>query len=599
MKRRHDIPFGAEFLGEGETRFSLWASAAETVELLLEAEALSMQRDEDGVFVLTTEAVPGARYRYRIDGKMEVPDPASRHQPEDIHGPSVVVDPASFDWKDEGWRGRPWEENVLYELHVGAFSPEGTFAGVRERLGYLADLGVTAIELMPLSDFPGGRNWGYDGVLHFAPDSSYGTPEDLKELVQAAHEGGISVFLDVVYNHFGPEGNYLPVYAPSFFTDRHETPWGAGINFDGEGSSHVREFFIHNALYWLEEFHVDGLRLDAVHAILDDSEEHFLAELARRIKDGPGRDRHIHLVLENEENQGSLLRGPEGYTAQWNDDIHHALHVALTGEDSSYYGDFADAPVGRLGRCLAEGFAYQGEPSRHRGNRRGEPSGDLSPGSFVAFLQNHDQVGNRAFGDRITDLASPEAVRAAVSIYLLSPQVPMLFMGEEWAASTPFLFFCDFEPDLAPLVTQGRREEFAKFPEFSDPEVRDRIPDPGDEETFSASKLDWESREEPEHRRWLDLYKNLLRLRRQEITPRLPGTGGGEALCRPVGERGLRVQWPLGDGSLLTLLANLGAESLGGFEGPPGDLLYATEGAAKTEREMPAWSVAWYLRSAG
>ena len=599
MKRRHDIPFGAEFLGEGETRFSLWASAAETVDLLLDGEALSMQRDEAGVFVLTTEAAPGARYRYRIDGEMEVSDPASRHQPEDIHGPSVVVDPASFDWKDEGWRGRPWEENVLYELHVGAFSPEGTFAGVTERLGYLADLGVTAIELMPLSDFPGGRNWGYDGVLPFAPDFSYGTPEDLKELVQAAHEGGVSVFLDVVYNHFGPEGNYLPVYAPSFFTDRHETPWGAGINFDGEGSRHVREFFVHNALYWLEEFHIDGLRLDAVHAILDDSEEHFLAELARRVKEGPGRDRHIHLVLENEENQASLLRGPEGYTAQWNDDIHHALHVALTGEDSSYYGDFADAPVGRLGRCLAEGFAYQGEPSRHRGNRRGEPSGDLSPGSFVAFLQNHDQVGNRAFGERITNLASPEAIRAAVEIYLLSPQVPMLFMGEEWAASTPFLFFCDFEPDLAPLVTQGRREEFAKFPEFSDPEVRDRIPDPGDEETFSASKLDWESREEPEHRRWLDLYESLLELRRQEITPRLPGTGGGEALCRPVGERGLRVQWPLGDGSLLTLLANLGAEPLGGFEEPPGDLLYATEGAAKTEREMPAWSVAWYLRSAG
>ena len=599
MKRHHDLPFGAEFLGEGKTRFSLWAPAADSVKLVLDGHAYPMQCDEEGTFALTTEARPGARYRYRIDGEMEAPDPASRYQQEDVHGPSAVVDPASFDWKDEGWRGRPWEETVLYELHVGAFSPEGNFGGVREKLGYLSGLGVTAIELMPLSDFPGGRNWGYDGVLPFAPDSSYGTPEDLKELVQAAHAEGISVFVDVVYNHFGPEGNYLPVYAPQFFTDRHETPWGAGINFDGEGSRYVREFFVHNALYWLEEFHVDGLRLDAVHAILDDSQEHFLNELVRRIKTGPGCERHVHLVLENEENSASLLRGSEGYTAQWNDDIHHALHVSLTGEDVSYYGDFADAPVGRLGRCLAEGFAYQGEPSRHRGNRRGEPSGDLTPGSFVAFLQNHDQVGNRAFGDRITDLATPEAVRAAAAIYLLSPQVPMLFMGEEWAASTPFLFFCDFELDLAPLVTRGRREEFAKFPEFSDPEVRDRIPDPGDEETFKASKLDWESREEPEHRQWLDFYRFLLRLRREEVVPRLPGTGGGEALCRPVGERGLRVQWPLGDGSLLTLLANLGAESLGGFEEPPGKLLYATEGVAGTEREMPAWSVAWYLRRAG
>ena len=599
MIRRHDLPFGAEYQNDGKTRFSLWAPAAGDVELVLDGEARIMRRDEDGVFTLTVKAASGTRYRYRIDGEMEVPDPASRYQPEDVHGPSAVVDPDAFDWKDEDWRGRLWEETVLYELHVGTFSPEGTFAGVRERLDGLVDLGVTAIELMPLSDFPGGRNWGYDGVLPFAPDSSYGTPGDLKELVQAAHERGISIFLDVVYNHFGPEGNYLPVYAPSFFTDRHETPWGAGVNFDGEGSRHVREFFVHNALYWLEEFHLDGLRLDAVHAILDDSEEHFLIELARRVNEGPGSDRHIHLVLENEENQSSLLRGPDGYTAQWNDDVHHALHVALTGEDASYYGDFADAPVRRLGRCLAEGFAYQGEPSRHRGNRRGEPSGDLTPGSFVAFLQNHDQVGNRAFGDRITDLASPEAVRAAVEIYLLSPQVPMLFMGEEWAATTPFLFFCDFEPDLAPLVTQGRREEFAKFPEFSDPEVRDRIPDPGDEKTFEASKLDWESREEPEHQRWLDLYKDLLNLRREELVPYLHGTSGGESVCRPVGERGLRVQWPLGDGSLLTLLANLGLEPLGGFEEPPGDLLYATEGVAGVEREMPAWSVAWYLRRSG
>jgi len=595
MTRSHRLPFGAEYLGDGQTRFSLWAPAAESVDLVLEHGNEPMERGDDGIFLLTMGAAPGALYRYRIDGGQEVPDPASRHQPEDVHGPSVVVDPDAFEWRDEGWKGLPWHETVVYELHVGAFSPEGTFAGARERLDYLADLGVTAVELMPLSDFPGGCNWGYDGVLPYAPDSSYGTPEDLKELVQAAHELGMQVFLDAVYNHFGPEGNYLPVYVPGFFTDRHETPWGAAINFDGEGGEHVREFFVHNALYWMEEYHIDGLRLDAVHAIEDDSEKHFLVELAERVRSGPSRERHVHLVLENEENQSSLLRGENLYDAQWNDDVHHALHTALTGESVSYYGDYAGAPVRHLGRCLAEGFAYQGEKSGHRGNRRGEPSADLPPTSFVAFLQNHDQIGNRAFGDRMSDIASPEAVRAAAAIYLLSPQIPMLFMGEEWAASTPFLFFCDFEEGLAPLVTEGRRTEFEKFPEFSDPETRERIPDPSAEETFASSKLDWTEREKPDHAEWHRFYRELLALRREKIVPRLEDAPGGEAGYRLIGERGLEVRWTLGDGSLLTLLSNLGPDPLGGFEKPEGDPFYATDNAG-AEDEMSAWSVAWYLR---
>ncbi len=599
MIRRHPLPLGAEYLGDGETRFTLWAPAAGEVDLVLDGESRPMRRGDNGVFTIATAADPGARYRYRIDGDQEVPDPASRYQPEDVHGPSEVVDPGAFDWRDEDWKGRPWEETVLYELHVGTFSPEGTFEGVKDRLDELADLGVTAIELMPISDFPGVRNWGYDGVLPYAPDSSYGTPGDLKDLVQAAHEKGLSVFLDVVYNHFGPEGNYLSVYAPDFFTERHETPWGAGINVDGEGGEFVRDFFIHNALYWLEEYGFDGLRLDAVHAIIDDSEKHLLVELAERVHDGPGRDRHVHLVLENEENTASLLRGGRLYTAQWNDDIHHSLHTALTCEDAAYYSDFAGAPVRHLGQCLAEGFAYQGQPSRHRGNQRGEPSADLPPLAFVSLLQNHDQVGNRAFGDRITALAPPEAVRAAAAIYLLAPQVPMLFMGEEWGAKTPFTFFCDFEPDLAKLVTEGRREEFAKFPEFSDPATRDRIPDPSDEETFSMSRLDRDERDEPEHSEWLDFYRRLLALRREWIFPRLNGIFGGKAAYRLVGERGLRAQWILADGSLLTLLANLGDEALGGFEQGVGELLFATEGAAGSERELPAWSVAWYVREAG
>jgi malto-oligosyltrehalose trehalohydrolase len=599
--RARGLPYGAHHLGNGETRFTLWAPAAQTVDLVLEGEALRMQPGEDGVFTITTAAAPGTRYRYRIDGGGEVPDPASRYQPEDVHGPSVVVDPASFGWEDGGWTGRPWHETVVYELHVGAFSPEGTFTGVESRLDHLADLGVTAVQIMPLSDFPGGRNWGYDGVLPYAPDSSYGSPDDLKRLVQAAHARGMQVFLDVVYNHFGPEGNYLNAYAPNFFTEKHTTPWGAAVNMDDAGSGHVREFFINNALYWLEEYGFDGLRFDAVHAIKDDSEKHFLVELAERIRKGPGAARHVHLILENEENTASLLRGEGLYTAQWNDDVHHALHTALTGESVSYYGDFADAPLRHLGRCLAEGFAYQGDPSRHRGNRRGEQSKDLPPLSFVSFLQNHDQIGNRAFGDRITALAPPEAVRAAAEIYLLSPQVPMLFMGEEWAASSPFLFFCDFEESLAPLVTEGRRAEFARFPEFSDPETRERIPDPGAAGTFEASKLDWDERDRGEHRERLDLHRELIRLRLERVAPRLAGTPGGEAVYRLVGERGLRAQWTLGDGSLLTLLANLGSEALGGFEQGVGDLLYATPGATGEAggRELPAWSVAWYLKESG
>jgi maltooligosyltrehalose trehalohydrolase len=606
VRRHHEMPFGAEPLGDGRTCFTLWAPAAKRVELTLNDDAHPMERGEDYTFSLTTEAAPGDLYRYRIDGGQEVPDPASRHQPEGPHGPSAVVDPEAFEWTDAGWTGRPWEDTVLYELHVGTFSPEGTYAGVEARLDHLVDLGVTAIELMPLSDFPGARNWGYDGVLPYAPAHPYGTPEDLKRLVQAAHGKGLSVFLDVVYNHFGPEGNYLHSYAPRFFTERHETPWGAAINFDDEGSGKVREFFIHNALYWFEEYNLDGMRFDAVHAIHDDSEKHFLAELASRVRSGMGEDRHVHLVLENDANDASYLRGWENvpssaYTAQWNDDIHHALHVVATDEGSGYYSDYADAPVRHLGRCLAEGFVYQGEPSRHRdGEKRGEPSADLPPTGFVSFVQNHDQVGNRALGERLTDLAPPEAVRAVAAIYLLSPQVPMLLMGEEWGASTPFPFFCDFQPDLAPLVTEGRRQEFAKFPEFSDPAMRERIPDPGAGETFRMAKLDWSEPGNPEHAGWLAFYRELLGLRRREVVPRLRGMPGGEACYRLVGERGLRVQWPMGDGSLLTLLANLGPEVLGGFERPPGETLWVSSGEAREAgRELPPWSVVWNLGERG
>jgi maltooligosyltrehalose trehalohydrolase len=573
------MPFSAEVLEDGKTRFVLWAPAAASVDLVLEEDTIPMSREENGTFSLTTEAGSGTRYRFRIDGEQEVPDPASRSQPDDVHGASEVVDPGTFVWQDEHWEGRPWEEVVLYELHVGTFTPEGTFAGVKEKLDYLVDLGVTAIEVMPLSEFPGRRNWGYDGVLPFAPESAYGTPEDLKDLVQTAHDKGLIVFLDVVYNHFGPEGNYLSLYASEFFTDRHETPWGAAINFDGVGSDRVREYFVHNALYWLEEYNFDGLRLDAVHAINDSSERHFLTELAERVREGPERHRHVHLVLENDAKEAGYLRGP--YDAQWNDDLHHALHVVLTGESAGYYADYADEPVRNLGKALAEGFVYGKEPDA-----------ELPPGAFVSFVQNHDQVGNRAFGARIGQLAPPGAVRAAAEIYLLAPQTPMLFMGEEWNAASPFPFFCDFGQDLAPLVAKGRREEFAGFFEGED---IGSIPDPSAEETFHEGKLDWASLDEPEHAEHLELYRGLLALRWEQIVPRLGDVPGGEVSYQTVGDRGLHVRWKLGDGSLLTLQTNLGPEPLAGVDGPSGRRLYASEGVTGEGRELPGWSVLWYL----
>jgi maltooligosyltrehalose trehalohydrolase len=397
VKRKHSMPFGAELLPEDGVRFRLWAPKPERVDLVLDGSAVLMQKNGSGWFeFLAKQAKAGSRYQFAIDGKLRVPDPASRFQPDDVHQPSEVVSPQSFEWTDDGWMGRPWEEAVIYELHIGAFSPEGTFGGVEAKLEYLASLGITAIELMPVSDFFGKRNWGYDGVLPFAPDSSYGHPDDLKRLVQSAHHKGLMVFLDVVYNHFGPEGNYLREYAPQFFTDRHHTPWGDAINFDGESSRTVRDFFIHNALYWLEEFHFDGLRLDAVHAIRDDSSPDILSELGARIREAFPRDRHIHLILENEENQARYLKrspddGERFYDAQWNDDIHHVCHVIASGEKDSYYIDYQE-PVQLLGKALTEGFAYQGQPATDRLHL---VSAKSRPGRQSCFRRQRSQVFER------------------------------------------------------------------------------------------------------------------------------------------------------------------------------------------------------------
>ncbi len=611
VTRRYErLGFGAQCEDSG-VRFRLWAPSARTVDLVFEestAPPIAMRPGGDGWFEVMSEAAgPGTLYRYRIDGTMSIPDPASRFQPRDAHGPSEVVNAHAFAWTDTAWRGRPWAHAVIYELHVGTFSPEGTYAGAASLLPRLVALGVTAIEFMPLADFPGRANWGYDGVLPFAPDSRYGRPEDLKTLIATAHGLGLMVFLDVVYNHFGPDGNYLGCYAPQFFTSRHHTPWGDAINFDGPGSAQVRAYFEANVRYWLNEYHFDGLRFDAVHAIVDDSPESILTCIARTVEPLRSAGRHIHLILENENNEARHLDpgGARGrFTAQWNDDLHHVLHVLLTGETEGYYADYAQDTMRLLGRCLTEGFAYQGEFSPYRQGRRGEPSAALDAGAFVTFLQNHDQVGNRAFGDRITALASPEAVRAATAVLLLAPSPPMLFMGQEFGCSRPFLFFCDFEADLGRAVTEGRRREFARFRQFADEAQRALIPDPNSEDTFASSRLDWRETRSGTGAAWLAFHRDLLEVRGRQVAGRLAAGPVRSQGFDLFGDRGIAVAWRFADGSLLHLRANLGqAPANVGYRvtkesGSTAMLLYAT-GPATTDEMLGPWEAHWELRPAG
>jgi malto-oligosyltrehalose trehalohydrolase len=572
------------------------------VSLLLDGggsrEAIRMGPEPDGWWSLVTStAAPGSRYRYLIDGT-EVPDPASRFQPDGVHQASEVIDPGAYRWNDTGWCGRVWEELVIYEVHVGTFSETGTFAGAIGHLDHLCDLGVTAVELMPVAAFPGRRNWGYDGVQLFAPAACYGRPEDLKALVEACHARGLAILLDVVYNHFGPEGNYLHVIARDFFTDRHHTPWGSAINYDGAKSRPVRDFMLHNALYWLEEFHFDGLRLDAVHAIADDTTPDIVTEIADAIRTRI-TDREVHLVLENDRNEANRLARHAGrpirHSGQWNDDLHHALHVLTTGQSSGYYIDYVDRPIAHLGRALASGFSFQGEPSPHRGGQpRGEPSGDLPASAFVSFLQNHDQIGNTPFGNRITSSAPEALIHAAVAIVLLSPQIPIMFMGEEWASARPFLFFCDFAPQLAEAVRQGRRREFAQFREFAEAASQERLPDPTAETSFVASRLDWSEQDREPHRRWIERYCHLLALRARAIVPRLRGMVPGGS-CQLLGPAALRVEWRMGDGSTLLLLANFHDKPVPLAEPRSADDLLYCSGTTAPITELAGSCAAFFL----
>jgi maltooligosyltrehalose trehalohydrolase len=633
MKSVHKMPFGAECL-DGATRFRLWAPSQERVTLELGREnrrKLEMRALEGGWHELVVQGTGhGTAYGFscnlvspaKAGAQVFFPDPASRVNPWDVNGPSVVVDPRRYEWEDAQWKGRPWHEAVVYELHVGTFTPEGTFRAVIPKLDHLVKTGITAIELMPVADFAGKRGWGYDGVLPFAPDSAYGFPEDLKALVEAAHERGLMVLLDVVYNHFGPEGNYLHAYAKDFFNEAHQTPWGAAINFDGPNSRTVRDFFIHNALYWIDEYRFDGLRLDAVHAIRDDSPTHIVEEIAQALEE-PARERHVHLVLENDANSARLLesrhpgegRGPIS-RAQWNDDAHHAFHVLLTGEGDGYYGDYIPDAAHHLGRTLAEGFAWQGEPSPHRkGERRGEPSAHLPLTAFMPFLQNHDQIGNRAMGDRLTTTVPPERLRLAMAMLLLSPSVPLVFMGEEFGATTPFLYFCDFQGELADAVRDGRRKEFASFEKFSLSPGRgpgrgsEAIPDPNDPKTFVSSQLDWASVLRKEHAASLEHFRALTHLRTLHIVPRLAkGPVHGKFVSSKPGY--VAVDWAMGDGSRLWLRANLADTSnecwvpnarLLHVEGvaPAANVAAATSapGAASGARQtkVAPWSAAWWI----
>jgi maltooligosyltrehalose trehalohydrolase len=597
--RAFPLTWGAGFVGDGEARFRLWAPGVEALSLRLNGRDAGMRRQADGWFELTVERVaPGDEYAFVLPDGRAVPDPASRAQAGDVHGPSLVVDPTAYRWIETGWAGRPWEEAVIYELHVGAFTEAGSFAAAAGKLGHLAKLGVTAVEIMPVAQFSGDRGWGYDGVLPYAPHRAYGGPDGFKAFVDAAHGHGLMVLLDVVYNHFGPDGNYLSLYAPGFFHRDEQTPWGAAIAYEADP---VRRFFIENALYWIGEYDLDGLRLDAVDHVADD----LLKEIGRRVR-AEFPSRHVHLTTEDNRNVTFLhARGEDGaivgYSGEWNDDLHSIAHVIATGESDGYFADFVDDPHGRLSRALAQGFAYQGEVSPQWGRPRGEPSAHLPPTAFVDFLQNHDQVGNRAFGERLGQLADPDMMRVLTAMLLLSPHIPLLFMGEEFAEDRPFLFFTDFEGDLARAVTEGRRREFRTFAAFQEGERTRAIPDPNDPATFAASKLDWSKIGLGRGRIWTDYLRSLLALRHARIVPALAAAGANAGAVLDAPDGVVAVDWTLG-AARLSMRLNLsdGPRKAPGLAGP---LLFAepAERVAVTEDglQLPSPSIAVGFRAGG
>ena len=583
----HSMPFGVSLEGNGVASFRLFAPGANHICLELQGtEPAPMVAGSDGWHELRTSAAVGSRYRFVLADGNRVPDPASRYQPEDVHGPSEIIDPSSFKWTDQEWQGRIWAEAILYELHVGTFTKQGTFQAAMEKLDHLVELGITAIELMCLSDFAGNRNWGYDGVLIFAPDSAYGPPNAVKAFINAAHTRGIMVILDVVYNHLGPEGNYIPRYFPQINSDRHETPWGKALNFDGEHGDVVREYILHNALYWIEEFHVDGLRLDASHTMIDESARHILVELHDRVQ-ALACGRPIHLILENEYNiEGRVGRDQSGrvtmYTAQWNHDITHLLGAVFTNlcepdkiEESA-----------KLAKALAEGFVIAAEM------KPDAPPCSVPPTAFVSFIQTHDLVGNRVFGDRIFAAALESPVRAIASIYLLAPQIPMLFMGEEWGASTPFPFFCDYHGDLAEAVRKGRCEQLARLDPAPTRDELKRAPDPQADSTLRSAQMDWHELMQPVHAEWFEWYKRLIKVRSEAVVPLLSGLSQSCASTEVIGPGAFTIRWTLRGGAKLELATNLCKVSTSGFPSACGEVIWQ-ENLQQSEGEFGPWAVRW------
>lgn len=552
---------GAEWTpGEG-VRFRVWAPAAHKVEVALYGRGgcryRELSAEGDSLFAgIVREARPGTRYKFRLDGQQSYPDPYSRYQPDGVHGPSEVVDPGRYSWHDGAWTGISAAELIIYECHVGTYTPAGTFDALSGELGALRRLGITALELMPVAEFPGCHNWGYDGVDLYAPTRNYGGPDSLKRLVDAAHGVGLAVILDVVYNHLGPSGNYLRAFAPQYFTDRYTTPWGEALNYDGEDSRWVRQYVVQNACYWLNEFHVDGLRLDATHAIFDRSPHHILREIAEQARQSVAGERRVLIIAEDGNNDVAHIRsaagGGRGLDAVWADDFHHALRAFLTGERDGYFVDYA-GDLESVAKTVREGFLYQGQRSCYLGRPRGTPVTGEPAHRFVFCIQNHDQVGNRAFGDRLHHVIDQGRHLTAAALLVLVPETPLLFMGQEFAASAPFLYFTDHDPDLGRLVTAGRREEFRHFAAFSDPVLREQIPDPQAASTFQRSKLDLGER--LEHAGVYRCYRDLLQIRRTD--PVLSILDRRNLWAAALDEHVLAIhRWRDGDHRLL--LANFG-----------------------------------------
>lgn len=596
-QRPRRLPVGAEVQPGGGAHFRVWAPRRQRVEVVLErgpvpgqgeAVAVPLAAEGNGYFAgLAAGARAGMYYRFRLDGGHDLyPDPASRFQPQGPHGPSQLVDPGAFRWTDGGWRGVPLPGQVVYELHVGTFTPEGTWQAAERELPELAALGVTALEMMPVADFPGRFGWGYDGVNLFAPTHLYGQPDDLRRFIDRAHALGIGVLLDVVYNHLGPDGNYLPHFAADYFSTRHKTEWGEALNYDGDNAGPVREYFVANAGYWVEEYHFDGLRLDATQSIFDDSPEHILAAVARRVREAGG-GRATLLVAENEPQQVRLVRPPDrgghGLDALWNDDFHHSARVALTGHNDAYYADYLGSPQ-ELVSAVKWGYLYQGQRSTWQRKQRGTPTFGLPPATFVNFLENHDQIANSGRGQRAHQLTSPGRLRALTALLLLGPATPMLFQGQEFAASSPFYFFADHNPDLAKLVRQGRVAFLEQFRSLCAPDIQKCFADPGSPETFERCKLDFAERRR--HAGTYRLHRDLLRLRREDPVFRAQRPGGVDGAVLGPEAFGLRFFGDGGNDRLL--LMNLGLDLhldpapeplLAPPEGRVWDVLWSSEGA--------------------